>query len=114
MCGLDEENPSAQATVMSQTYSIRRVFSMFYSSLSEVSFDEDVKKYFRRSVLYKEELKDVFEDRVYKPLVYSVIEASNYVRKFLQTGNINLYISYIFLTLALCFLFYILFIAVRP
>ncbi|WP_340690946.1 proton-conducting transporter membrane subunit [Hydrogenobacter thermophilus] len=114
MCGLDEENPSAQATVMSQTYSIRRLFSMFYSSLSEVSFDEDVKKYFRRSVLYKEELKDVFEDRVYKPLVYSVIEASNYVRKFLQTGNINLYISYIFLTLALCFLFYILFIAVRP
>jgi hydrogenase-4 component B len=108
MCGLDEENSSAQATVLSQTQSIRRLFSMFYSSLSEVSFEEDVKKYFRKSLFYKEEVMDVFEKWVYKPLAISILKVSSYVRSLIQTGNINLYIGYIFLTLLFCFLFYML------
>ncbi|MGB9873415.1 MAG: hydantoin racemase, partial [Hydrogenobacter sp.] len=108
MCGLDEENSSAQATVLSQTYSIRRLFSMFYSSLSEVSFEEDVKKYFRKSLFYKEEVMDVFEKWIYKPLAISILKVSSYVRSLIQTGNINLYIGYIFLTLLFCFLFYML------
>ncbi len=114
ICGLDEENPSAQATTLSQTYSIRRLFSMFYSTVSEINFDAEMKKYFRNSILYKEELKDVFEEKIYKRLAGYILAISDQVRKILQTGNINLYISYIFLTLLLCFLIYIVLTGEKP
>lgn len=114
ICGLDEENPSAQATTLSQTYSIRRLFSMFYSTVSEINFDAEIKKYFRSSILYKEELKDIFEEKIYKRLAGYILAVSDQIRKILQTGNINLYISYIFLTLLLCFLIYIVLTGEKP
>ncbi len=114
VCGLDEENPSAQATTLSQTYSIRRLFSMFYSTVSEINFDAEIKKYFRSSILYKEEIKDVFEEKIYRKLTAYILDISDHVRRFLQTGNINLYISYIFLTLLLCFIVYAILTGEKP
>ncbi|ADC90049.1 NADH/Ubiquinone/plastoquinone (complex I) [Thermocrinis albus DSM 14484] len=113
LCGLEEENPKAQATVLSLTYSTRRVFSMFFRTLSEISFEEDVKKYFRKRLKFREESEDLVEATVYEPLGRFVLRTADSIRTVLQSGNLNHYIAFIFLTLVLNILLFMFLLGVK-
>ena len=106
-CGLDEKNPKAQYSGSGFSSSIMKVFSSFYSSVSEIDFERDVKKYFRSKSVYTEEVNDIVEKYIYIPagkLYYKISEIFN---KAVNSANINVSLGYLFLTLIVCFIIYI-------
>ncbi len=106
-CGLEEDNKAAQFSGSGFSYGIMRVFSTFYSTASEIKFDTDVKKYFRKDTVYSEEISDIFEMKVYEPLKKYILKASNYLSSIFETENMNLSLSYVFLSLVLCVIIYL-------
>lgn len=100
-CGLDEENPRTQLSAGAFSYAIRRVFSMFYSTVSEINFEEDVKKYFRRKIFYKEKISDPIENFLYVPVKDFMVRLSERFASVIETDDINRCLGYIFLALLL-------------
>ncbi len=106
-CGLDEKNTKAQYSGGGFSSSIMKVFSSFYSSASEINFEKDVKKYFRIKSVYTEEINDIFEKYFYMPLEKLYVKLSDIFNKSVNSGNINVSLGYLFLSLIICFIIYI-------
>ena len=106
-CGLDEKNSKAQYSGGGFSSSIMKVFSSFYSSVSEINFEKDVKKYFRSKSVYTEEVNDIFEKYIYIPAGKIYIKISEIFNKAANSANINISLGYLFLSLIACFIIYI-------
>ena len=106
-CGLDEKNSKAQYSGSGFSSSIMKVFSSFYSSVSEVNFEKDVKKYFRSKSVYTEEINDIFEKYIYIPAGKLYLKLSEIFNKAANSENINISLGYLFLSLIVCFIIYI-------
>ncbi len=106
-CGLDEKNLKAQYSGGGFSSSIMKVFSSFYSSVSEINFEKDVKKYFRSKSVYTEEINDIFEKYIYIPIEKLYLKVSEIFNKMVNSENINISLGYLFLSLITCFILYI-------
>jgi len=106
-CGLDEKNSKAQYSAGGFSSSIMKVFSSFYSSVSEINFEKDVKKYFRSNSVYTEEITDIFEKYIYIPIEKIYLKVSEIFNKAANSDNINISLGYLFLSLIICFVIYI-------
>ncbi len=106
-CGLDEKNSKAQYSGSGFSSSIMKVFSSFYSSVSEVNFEKDVKKYFRSKSVYTEEINDIFEKYFYIPIEKLYLKLSDIFNILTNSENINVSLGYLFLSLIVCFIIYI-------
>jgi len=106
-CGLDEKNSKAQYSGGGFSSSIMKVFSSFYSSVSEINFEKDVKKYFRTKSVYTEEINDIFEKYLYIPAEKLYLKLSEIFNKAANSENINVSLGYLFLSLIVCFIIYI-------
>ena len=106
-CGLDEKNSKAQYSGGGFSSSIMKVFSSFYSSVSEINFEKDVKKYFRTKSVYTEEINDIFEKYIYIPAEKLYLKLSEIFNKAANSENINVSLGYLFLSLIVCFIIYI-------
>ena len=106
-CGLDEKNSKAQYSGGGFSSSIMKVFSSFYSSVSEINFEKDVKKYFRSQSVYTEEINDIFEKYIYIPAEKLYLKISEIFNKAVNSENINVSLGYLFLSLIVCFIIYI-------
>ena len=106
-CGLDEKNSKAQYSGGGFSSSIMKVFSSFYSSVSEINFEKDVKKYFRSKSVYTEEINDIFEKYIYIPAEKLYLKVAEIFNKAANSENINISLGYLFLSLIACFIIYI-------
>ena len=106
-CGLDEKNPKAQYSGSGFSSSIMKVFSSFYSSVSEINFEKDVKKYFRSKSVYTEEVSDIVEKYIYIPVGKLYFKISEFFNRAANSANINISLGYLFLTLIICIIIYI-------
>ncbi|MHB8232205.1 MAG: proton-conducting transporter transmembrane domain-containing protein [bacterium] len=106
-CGLDEKNSKAQYSGGGFSSSIMKVFSSFYSSVSEINFEKDVKKYFRSKSVYTEEINDIFEKYLYIPVEKLYLKLSDIFNILANSENINVSLGYLFLSLIICFIIYI-------
>ncbi len=106
-CGIEEENRAAQFSGSGFSYGIMKVFSTFYSRASEIKFDSEVKKYFRKDTFYSEEIGDILEKRIYDPIKRIIVKISGYADSIFETGSMNLSLLFIFLALVLCFIIYL-------
>jgi hydrogenase-4 component B len=106
-CGLDEKNSKAQYSGSGFSSSIMKVFSSFYSSVSEINFEKDVKKYFRLKSVYTEEINDIFEKYLYIPIGKLYLKLSDIFNVLANSENINVSLGYLFLSLIVCFVIYI-------
>jgi hydrogenase-4 component B len=97
-CGLPTLTPRMQYTASAFTKPIRMVFAQVYQPHRTVEVLPVDQPYFPQAISYRSERTTSFERGLYRPAVDMVIALAQRLRQ-LQTGNIQVYLLYIFLTL---------------
>lgn len=90
--------PKMQYTAGGLTNPIRVLFAKVLNSNQHVEKDYAGTRYSLRSLTYEGRIKEVFEDVLYRPLIFGLIWLASQIRK-LQEGSIHLYIGYLLVTL---------------
>jgi hypothetical protein len=83
---------------------LRTVFSTVYKADRTVEVLYDNQPYFPKSILYRSVRTTSFERSLYRPAVDTVVRMATRLRK-LQTGNMQVYLLYIFLALVALLVF---------
>jgi len=97
-CGLPGLSSRMQYTSNAFTKPIRFVFARVYKADRTLEMLPEDRPYFPASISYHSERTTSYERTLYRPFVDGVVAAANQLRR-LQTGNIQVYLLYIVLTL---------------
>jgi len=97
-CGLERVAPRTQYTATGFSKPIRMIFSNIYRATHEIEVSEEVSPYFKPRIRYELKTESVFEKYVYVPVLRGVLRFSRAARAT-QTGHIQTYLAYIFVTL---------------
>ena len=106
-CGLPGLTSRMQYTSTAFSKPIRFVFARVYKADRRLEVLPEDQPYFPASISYHSERTTSYERALYRPFVDAVVAAANQLRR-LQTGNIQVYLLYIVLTLV-CLLIYLRF-----
>ncbi len=97
-CGLPPLTSRMQYTSTAFSKPIRSVFAAVYRPDRKVEVLPADQPYFPASISYRSERTTSYEKFLYRPAVDAIVAAAHQLRR-LQTGNIQIYLLYIFLTL---------------
>lgn len=103
-CGLPKTEPRMQYTATGFSKPIRMIFSNVFRATHEIEISEETSPYFRPNISYELRTESVFLKYFYEPAYQFVVRAAHLFRK-VQTGHIQSYLAYIFITLVLLLLF---------
>jgi hydrogenase-4 component B len=103
-CGMPSLTSRMQYTATAFTKPIRLIFKRIYLPKRELSISYVLKPLFVRSLRYSGEITPFFERYMYEPLTAFIRSAASKAR-MLQSGNLNLYLGYILITLMLLLIF---------
>jgi hydrogenase-4 component B len=103
-CGLQGLTPQMEYTATGFSKPIRMIFKALFRPRREVQREYDYSPYFATTIRFESHVEEVFEKRVYRPLNRLVLRVSRRMRA-LQTGSIQAYLIYIFVTLLLLLIF---------
>jgi len=93
-----------QYTATGYSKPLRRIFSFLYQPARRVEVEDDGLEVLRTAKRFESKVHPFFEETFYKPLSRLILSVSQKV-KAIQTGHIQLYLSYIFVTLVLLLIF---------
>ena len=96
-CGI-KLDASMEYTAASYSQPIRHVYRFLLQPERKIKEKYHLLPYFNYQVFFEEPIRSVIRDYLYNPLRRITIETSKKWR-FIQSGNINLYLGYIFVTL---------------
>jgi hydrogenase-4 component B len=104
-CGFGNLNERMEYTGTSLSQPIRAVFKTLFKSHTQIQreFFGD-HKYILRTLKVESFTKNIFEEKIYLPIISSSILIFDKIRK-IQTGKINAYLLYIMITIVLLLLF---------
>jgi hydrogenase-4 component B len=97
-CGLPMLSPRMEYTAGSFSKPIRSVFNFVYKADRKIDITPADQVYFPKAISYRSARTTSFENSLYRPVVDAVVAAAQQLRR-LQTGNVQVYLLYIFLTL---------------
>ena len=97
-CGLPQLTSRMQYTSTAFSKPIRFVFSAVYRPDRKIDRLPADQPYFPASISYRSARTTSYEKTLYRPFVDFIVAAAHRLRR-LQTGNIQVYLLYIFLTL---------------
>ena len=97
-CGLPELDSRMQYTSTAFSKPIRKVFSQVYKPDRNIEILPLDQPCFPASIAYRSVRTTSFERSLYRPAVDGIVAAANRLRR-LQTGNIQVYLLYMFLAL---------------
>lgn len=103
-CGLPGLGPRMQYTATAYSKPLRRIFSFLYQPTRRVELETEGQEILRGAERFESNISHVFDDWLYKPAA-SLISAVSQKAKQIQTGHIQLYLAYIFVTLILLLFF---------
>jgi hydrogenase-4 component B len=103
-CGLPRIDPGMQYTATGFSKPIRMIFSSIYRATHEIEISGESSPYFRPSITYEVKTESVFLRYLYEPIHRFVIASARLFRR-IQTGHLQSYLAYIFITLVLLLLF---------
>jgi hydrogenase-4 component B len=103
-CGLQKIEPNMQYSATGFSKPIRMIFSSIYRATHEIEISEETSPFFRTNITYEPKTESVFLRYLYEP-TYRFIIASAHVFRRIQTGHLQSYLAYIFITLVLLLLF---------
>jgi hydrogenase-4 component B len=83
---------------------LRMIFSALYRPRREIQAEYEVSPYYPSAIRFESEIEHPIEKHLYDPLLQRIMAVANRM-KGIQAGSINLYLTYIFLTLILLLLF---------
>ena len=104
-CGLPKLEPKMQYTATGYSKPLRRIFSFLYQPTRRVELEDEGHEILRTAQRFESETVHIFEEWIYKPLSQFMLLASKKA-KLIQTGHIQLYLSYIFFTLLLLLIYW--------
>jgi NADH:ubiquinone oxidoreductase subunit 5 (subunit L)/multisubunit Na+/H+ antiporter MnhA subunit len=97
-CGLPGLTPRMQYTATSFSKPLRAVFIAVYNPDRKLDLTPPDQPYFPTAISYRSMRTTSFEKALYRPIMDVVVGAATQLRR-MQTGNIQSYLLYIFLTL---------------
>jgi len=97
-CGLPALNGRMQYSSAAFSKPLRTVFSRVYGADRTVDVQYTQQPYFAKSIIYRSVRTTSFEKSLYRPAVDMIVSIATRLRK-LQTGNMQVYLLYIFLAL---------------
>lgn len=97
-CGLESLSPRMQYTATGFSKPIRMIFSSIFRPSREIDVSEPMSSYFKPTIRVDLKTEAIFDTRVYQPLLNSLLAVLRVFRK-IQTGHIQSYLAYIFVTL---------------
>jgi hydrogenase-4 component B len=103
-CGMPELEPRMQYTATGYSKPLRRIFSFLYQPTRRVELEDEGHEMLRTAQRFESKIAHPIDDWIYKPLSVLVSNLSRKAKQ-IQTGHIQLYLSYIFITLILLLLF---------
>jgi len=103
-CGMPSLTSRMQYTATAFTKPIRLIFKRIYLPKRELRISYILKPLFVKSLKYSGEITPFFERYLYEPLT-AFIHRTAGKAKMLQSGNLNLYLGYILVTLMLLLMF---------
>jgi hydrogenase-4 component B len=103
-CGLPGLDQRMQYTSTAFSKPLRRVFSQVYKADRTLDVVPADQPYFPASISYRSVRTTSFEKSLYRPGVDAIVTAANRLRQ-LQTGNIQVYLLYIFAALIALLMF---------
>jgi hydrogenase-4 component B len=103
-CGLDNIEPQMQYTATGFSKPIRMIFSNIFRATHEIEISEDSSPYFHPRVTYELKTESVFLKYAYEPVHGFVLRVARAFRR-IQTGHLQTYLAYIFITLVILLLF---------
>lgn len=103
-CGLPALDSRMQYTGTSLSKPVRRVFAKVYRPERVIEVRPEDQQYFPNSISYRSVRTTSFERSLYRPAVDGIVAVGHRLRR-LQTGNIQVYLLYVFLALVGVLLF---------
>lgn len=103
-CGLQKIEPQMQYTATGFSKPIRMIFSNIFRATHEIEISEESSPYFHPQVKYELKTESVFLKYLYEPVLHFVLHSARVARR-IQTGRIQSYLAYIFITLVILLLF---------
>ena len=103
-CGMPSLTSRMQYTATAFTKPVRVIFKKIYLPKRELSISYILKPLFVKSLKYSGEITPFIEKYLYEPLTAFIRNAAAKA-KILQSGNLNLYLGYILITLILLLIF---------
>jgi hydrogenase-4 component B len=97
-CGLPALNSRMQYSSAAFSKPLRKVFSRVYEADRTVDVEYAQEPYFPKSIVYRSVRTTSFEKSLYQPAVDAIVGVAARLRR-LQTGNMQVYLLYIFLAL---------------
>ncbi len=104
-CGLPGLEPRMQYTSTGYSKPLRRIFSFLYQPTRRVELEDEGHELLRTAQRFESKITHPVDEWVYRPLAGFISALSRKAKK-IQTGHIQLYLSYIFITLILLLLFF--------
>jgi len=99
-CGTPGLLPRMQYSATGYSKPIRRIFSFLYQPTRRVEIEDEGHEILRTAKRFESRIHPLFEEILYRPVLKLILTLSRKVRR-IQTGHIQLYLSYIFVTLIL-------------
>lgn len=103
-CGLPGLAPRMQYTSTALSKPLRRVFAKVYRAERTIDVSPAGSTYFPAAISYRSVRTTSFERTLYRPAIDAIVHAANQLRR-LQTGNIQVYLLYIFVALVALLVF---------
>jgi hydrogenase-4 component B len=105
-CGFGSLNERMEYTATSLSQPIRTVFKTLFKPHNKIQRDffGETDRYLLKALKVESTTKNIFEERLYLPIISSGIFVFDKIRK-LQTGKTNSYLLYIMITIVLLLLF---------
>jgi hydrogenase-4 component B len=103
-CGLPELDSRMQYTATSFSKPLRKVFSWAYKPDRTVQILPLDQPYFPASISYRSVRTTSFERSMYRPALDAIVAAAKRLRS-MQTGNVQVYLLYLFLALVAALLY---------
>ncbi len=104
-CGLPKLTPRMQYTATGYSKPLRRIFSFLYQPTRRVELEDEGHEVLRTAQHFESRIIHIFDEWIYRPLAKFMVSASQKA-KLIQTGHIQLYLSYIFITLILLLIYW--------
>lgn len=97
-CGVPGLVSRMQYSATGYSKPIRRIFSFLYQPTRRVEIEDEGHEILRTAKRFESRIHPLFEEILYRPVLKLILTFSRKARK-IQTGHIQLYLSYIFVTL---------------
>lgn len=103
-CGLPGLTAENEYTATAFSKPVQMVFAALFQPRREIVAQFDVSPYFPKSVEFRSEVEQSFEDRLYRPAKEKLFDLAGRLRQ-VQAGSLHAYLAYIFITLVVMLLF---------